>query len=135
MVCTENKVKRASPVDVHVGHRLKFRRNALGMTQETLADGVGLTFQQIQKYEKGANRISASRLQQFAHILSVTVPWFFEDAPGSNEVKGTDELAAAVGEFTGLDDAHKLMKAFVRIDDKKLRRQIAQLVERLSEIG
>ena len=105
------------------------------MTQETLADGVGLTFQQIQKYEKGANRISASRLQQFASMLGVTVHWFFEDAPGSKKVKGTDELAAAVGEFTGLDDAHMLMKAFVRIDDKKLRRQIAQLVERLAEMG
>ena len=128
-------MKRASPVDVHVGQRLKYRRNAVGMTQETLADGVGLTFQQIQKYEKGANRISASRLQQFANMLGVTVPWFFEDAPGPKKVKGTDELTAAVGEFTGLDDAHKLMKAFVKIGDKKVRRQIAQLVERLAEMG
>ena len=128
-------MKRASPVDVHVGQRLRRRRNAVGMTQETLAEGVGLTFQQIQKYEKGANRISASRLQQFANMLGVTVPWFFEDAPGSKKANATDELAAAVSEFTGLDDAQKLMKAFVRIDDKKLRRQIAQLVERLAETG
>ena len=125
--------KRPSPVDVHVGQRLRDRRNAVGMTQEKLADGVGLTFQQIQKYEKGTNRISASRLQQFANILDVDVPWFFNGAPGSKKPKGSDEFADAVKEFTDLPDAQKLMKAFVRIEDKELRRHITQLVERLGE--
>lgn len=128
-------MKRVSPVDAHVGQRLRERRKVFGMTQEKLAEGVGLTFQQIQKYEKGTNRISASRLQQFAELLGVDVPWFFEGTPGSKKPNDTDDLAEAVKEFTALPDAQNLMKSFVRIEDKELRRSIARLVERLAEIG
>jgi transcriptional regulator with XRE-family HTH domain len=128
--------KRPSPVDVHVGQRLKQRRNEVGKTQEYLAESVGLTFQQIQKYEKGANRISASRLQQFADTLNVDVPWFFEGAPGSRGAGlSADHSTKELKEFTSLPDAQRLMKAFVQIEDKELRRHIAQLVERLGEIG
>ena len=126
--------KRPSAVDVHVGQRIRDRRNALGKTQEFLADSVGLTFQQIQKYEKGKNRVSASRLQQFANVLGVDVAWFFDDAPGSKRVRGSDESTESLNEFIALPDAHKLMKAFVQIHDAVLRRQIAQLVERLAEL-
>jgi transcriptional regulator with XRE-family HTH domain len=112
-------------VDVHVGQRLRDRRTAIGLTQEKLAaDGL----QQIQKYEKGTNRVSASRLQQFAAILSVDVP-VFESAPGSKRAVASDDLTTSLKEFTDSSDAHKLMKAFVRIEDKELRRHIAQLAE------
>lgn len=126
-------MKRASAVDVHVGQRLRERRNELERTQDSLANAVGLTFQQIQKYEKGTNRVSASRLQQFADILDVDVSWFFEGAPGSKKVTSEDQISKSVREFTDLPDARQLMRAFMRIDDKELRRYIAQLVERLAE--
>lgn len=126
--------KRPSAVDVHVGRRLRERRNAVGVTQEVLADSVGLTFQQIQKYEKGANRISASRLQQFASFLNVDVAWFFEGCSVSNS-ESTLESTSWLKEFIELPDAQKLMKAFVQIEDKGLRRHIARLVERLADRG
>jgi transcriptional regulator with XRE-family HTH domain len=74
-------VKKApNPVDKHVGSRVRIARNMLGMSQEKLADGLGLTFQQVQKYESGTNRIGASRLQHISHILQIPVPFFFEGA-------------------------------------------------------
>ena len=125
--------KLPSAVDVHVGKRIKDRRNAVGKTQEFLAESVGLTFQQIQKYEKGANRVSASRLQQFAIVLNVDVAWFFKDAPGSS-LRTSDQSTELLKEFIASPDAHRLMKAFVQIDDALVRRQIARLVERLAEV-
>jgi transcriptional regulator with XRE-family HTH domain len=127
--------KAPSAVDAHVGRRIRDRRNALGLSQGKLGDGVGLTFQQIQKYEKGTNRVSASRLQQFANMLKVDAAWFFEGGPGSKRGRATDQSTETLREFTELPDAHKLMKAFVRIEDKELRRRIAQLGERLADVG
>src|ERR1700688_151631 len=75
---------KANPIDIHVGARVRLRRMMLGMSQEKLGDGLGITFQQIQKYEKGTNRVSASRLQHIARILLVPIPFFFEDAPGES---------------------------------------------------
>ena len=77
----ENK-KKPNPIDIHVGSRIRLRRNMLGMSQEKLGENLGITFQQIQKYEKGTNRVGASRLQAIASILVVPVAFFFEDAPG-----------------------------------------------------
>ena len=77
----ENK-KKPNPIDVHVGSRVRLRRNMLGMSQEKLGEALGITFQQIQKYEKGANRVGASRLQAIATVMNVPVSFFFEDAPG-----------------------------------------------------
>jgi len=74
--------KTPHPTDVHVGNRVRMRRLMLGMSQEKLGEALGVTFQQVQKYEKGTNRVSASRLQQISHILQVPVPFFFEGAPG-----------------------------------------------------
>jgi transcriptional regulator with XRE-family HTH domain len=122
-------------VDVEVGQRLRHRRIAAGLTQEDLANGVGLTFQQIQKYEKGANRISASKLQQFADILKTDVAWFFEGASGSQRSRGAFEPADWLKAFMELPEAHSLMKGFVSIRDKTLRRQIARLAERLADVG
>src|SRR5882757_2050353 len=75
--------KQPNPIDIHVGSRVRLRRMMLGMSQEKLGESLGITFQQIQKYEKGTNRIGASRLQHIARVLSVPVSFFFEDAPGA----------------------------------------------------
>lgn len=127
--------KGPSVVDIHVGRRLRDRRNALGVTQEFLADKVDLTFQQIQKYEKGVNRISASRLQQFANILKVDVAWFFDAAPGSNRPSKKSESLEWLSEFVDSPEGRRLMRAFVRIVDPELRRHIARLVERVADLG
>ena len=78
--------KKPNPIDVHVGSRVRLRRTMLGISQEKLGEHLGITFQQIQKYEKGANRIGASRLQEIARVLDTPVAFFFEDAPGTAAV-------------------------------------------------
>ena len=85
-------IKTPNPTDKHVGTRIRMRRLMLGMSQTALADGLDLTFQQIQKYEKGVNRVGASRLQQIAHILRVPVEFFFEGGPGSRARKRTSPM-------------------------------------------
>jgi transcriptional regulator with XRE-family HTH domain len=104
------------------------------MTQESLAARVWLTFQQIQKYEKGANRIGAGRLQQFADILEVDVGSFFESDTEPKKSATASESAGWLKDFLQLPEAHDLMKRFVGIRDKVLRRQIAKLAERLAEV-
>jgi transcriptional regulator with XRE-family HTH domain len=108
------------------------RRMMLGMSQEKLGDALGLTFQQVQKYEKGMNRISASRLQHMSQILQVPVPFFFEGAPGG--AAGLDESPSYVNEFLATSDGLVLAKAFTRIGDPKLRRLIVRLVEDCAEL-
>ena len=113
------------------------RRMMLGMSQEKLGDALGLTFQQVQKYEKGANRIGASRLQQISQILQVPVSFFFEGAPSSqrsDRVEGfsEDPSPAYVSDFLATSDGLALTKAFVRIKDAKLRRRIVDLVEQIA---
>jgi|SRR3954447_11929264 transcriptional regulator with XRE-family HTH domain len=124
---------RAEPMDAHVGARVKARRLMLKMSQTDLGNASGITFQQIQKYEKGANRISASRLQQFANILKVDVPYFFEGAAGARQKVGLSGLPSYVSEFTALPDGKRLMRAFMRIEDKAVRRHIRNLVDGLSD--
>src|SRR3954468_19767235 len=85
----EMSTKTPNPIDIHVGSRLRMRRMMLGMSQEKLGEAFGLTFQQVQKYEKGTNRMGASRLQHAAEILGVSVPFFFEGAPGGHELSKT----------------------------------------------
>jgi transcriptional regulator with XRE-family HTH domain len=127
--------KTPNPTDKHVGSRVRMRRMMLNMSQEKLGDALGLTFQQVQKYEKGANRIGASRLQQIAHILQVPVAFFFEGAPSvSGQV--ADGMAEApspayVSDFLATSDGLALTKAFMRIKDPKLRRRIVDLVEQM----
>jgi len=126
-------VKKApNPVDRHVGSRVRMRRMMLGMSQETLGDGLGLTFQQVQKYENGKNRIGASRLQQISHILQIPVPFFFEGAPrvpGQPEGVGEAPWPSYVAEFLATTEGLALTKAFMRIKDPRLRRCIVALVE------
>jgi transcriptional regulator with XRE-family HTH domain len=114
-------------VDKHVGSRVRMRRMMLGMSQEKLGDALGLTFQQVQKYEKGTNRISASRLQHISQILQVPVPFFFEGAPGG--VDGTADTPSYVNEFFATSDGLALAKSFMRIENSKLRRLIVGIVE------
>jgi transcriptional regulator with XRE-family HTH domain len=129
--------KAPNPVDKHVGSRVRMRRMMLAMSQEKLGDALGLTFQQVQKYEKGTNRIGASRLQQISHILQVPVSFFFEGAPSVALAARTDGMGEApspayVSDFLATSDGLALTKAFMRIGDSKLRRRIVDLVEQIA---
>ena len=125
--------KDPNPIDKHVGSRVRMRRMMLGMTQEKLANGLGLTFQQVQKYEKGTNRMGASRLQQISHILQIPVPFFFEGAPqGQSKGNGEARSPAYVSDFLATPDGLALTKAFMRIKDIRLRRRIVGLVEEIA---
>jgi len=125
----------AHPVDAHVGKRVRMRRLMLGMSQTKLGDALGLTFQQVQKYEKGANRISASRLQLIASIQQVPIAFFFEGAP---RIPAQDEAPTGapspqfVSDYLATSEGLQLTKAFVQIPDAKLRRSIVHLVEHLA---
>src|SRR6266699_2169685 len=124
--------KQPNPIDVHVGSRVRLRRMMLGMSQERLGESLGITFQQIQKYEKGTNRIGASRLQHIARVLTVPVSFFFEDAPGgtaSDQTPGMAEPKSThyVVDFLSSAEGLQLNKAFIRIKDSKLRRKIIDL--------
>jgi transcriptional regulator with XRE-family HTH domain len=127
--------KGANPVDKHVGSRVRMRRLMLGLSQGKLAEGLGLTFQQVQKYEKGMNRIGASRLQHVASILQVPVAFFFEGLPSADEPKNpAGGLShAAVFEFLATTDGVRLARAFTRIRDAKLRRSIVDVAEQISD--
>jgi transcriptional regulator with XRE-family HTH domain len=128
--------KAPNPIDKHVGSRVRMRRMMLAMSQEKLGDALGLTFQQVQKYEKGTNRIGASRLQQISGILQVPVAFFFEgapDLPGSRTGGGWEAPSPAyVSDFLATSDGLALTKAFMRIADAKLRRRIVDLVEQIA---
>jgi transcriptional regulator with XRE-family HTH domain len=119
-------------VDKHVGNRVRMRRMMLGMSQEALGEALGVTFQQVQKYEKGKNRVSASRLQHISQVLQVSVPFFFEGAPGG--VDGTADTPSYVNEFIATSVGLALAKAFMRIENAKLRRLIVHLVEDCAEL-
>lgn len=130
----ENK-KKPNPIDIHVGGRIRLRRNMLGMSQERLGESLGITFQQIQKYEKGTNRVGASRLQAIASILEVPVSFFFEDAPGSTAEGGFAEenQTTYVVDFLSSTEGLRLNRAFVRITDQKVRSRIIDLVRALAD--
>lgn len=124
--------RRANPIDVHVGSRVRLRRMLLGMSQEKLGEHLGLTFQQIQKYEKGINRIGASRLYDLAKVLGVPVQFFYEELP-ANAGRGASEFAERPAEsyaveFLGSREGLELNKAFARITDSRVRRSIVELV-------
>lgn len=128
--------KVPNPIDKHVGARLRMRRMLIGMSQEKLGEALSITFQQIQKYEKGANRIGASRLQELARILNVPPAFFFEDAPsGAAPAPGLAEPSANsyVVDFLSTPEGLQLNKAFALIRDPKVRRRILDLVASLAE--
>src|SRR4249919_809452 len=117
--------KAPNPIDRHVGSRVRMRRMMLSISQTKLGDALGLTFQQVQKYEKGTNRLSASKLQESANFLQVPVTFFFEGAPsvpGAPQAKGTAAPSPGyVSDFLATKDGLALTKAFTQIKDKKLR--------------
>jgi transcriptional regulator with XRE-family HTH domain len=127
--------KECNAIDKHVGTRVRMRRLMLDLTQMQLADGLGLTFQQVQKYEKGTNRISASRLHRLSQILSVPVPFFFEGAPRELHLpelaEGGTTIASDVGAFLSTSDGIALVRAYTRIGHPRLRRAIIALVEQI----
>jgi transcriptional regulator with XRE-family HTH domain len=122
--------KSSTATDKHVGARVRMRRMMLGTSQTSLGEALGITFQQIQKYEKGTNRIGASRLQQIAHTLQVPVSFFFEDLPLPSEA--LSEEGAYIDDFLATSDGLSLTKHFIRIKDPKLRRCIVDLVEHIA---
>ena len=134
----ENK-KKPNPIDIHVGSRVRLRRNMLGMSQEKLGESLGITFQQIQKYEKGTNRVGASRLQAISTILNVPVSFFFEDAPGVPSLTGGGMAEAGstsfVVDFLNSAEGLQLNRAFAKITDAKIRRKIIDLVKALANIS
>jgi len=128
--------KKPNPVDQLVGRRVRLRRMLLGMSQERLGESMGLTFQQVQKYEKGVNRIGASRLFQISEILDVPVQFFFEEAPHS-DCRKTPGMAEAdseafILEFLNSREGLELNRAFVKIADSKVRKSVVDLVRALS---
>jgi transcriptional regulator with XRE-family HTH domain len=131
---TDTNKKRPNPVDVHVGARIRLRRNMIGLSQEKLGESLGITFQQIQKYEKGTNRVGASRLQAIGNILNVPVTFFFDDMPGqSDKPKGFEEESETtyVVGFLNSSEGIQLARAFAKIGDAKIRRKILDLVRTL----
>src|SRR5450631_2081590 len=112
--------KIPNPIDTHVGSRVRLRRLILSMSQEKLGDAIRLTFQQVQKYEKGTNRMGSSRLQQIANALQVPVTFFFEGAPGQSKLDGKASSPVYVSSFLATSDGLELTKAFMRIKDAKL---------------
>jgi transcriptional regulator with XRE-family HTH domain len=130
--------KAPNPIDKHVGSRVRMRRMMLSMSQEKLGDALGLTFQQVQKYEKGTNRIGASRLQQISTILQVPVAFFFEGAPAvqGQVLDGMREAPspAYVSDFLATSEGLALTKAFMRIKEAKLRRRVVDLVKEIAGV-
>lgn len=127
--------KSPNLVDKHVGGRVRMRRLLVGMSQEKLGEALGLTFQQVQKYEKGTNRIGASRLLKIASILGVPVAYFYEGLPHEDVAQeGFSEppTPAYMTDFLSTQEGVQLMKAFVRIKNPRVRRSVVDLVKELA---
>ena len=127
--------KAPNPVDKYVGSRVRMRRIMLGMSQEKLGEALGLTFQQVQKYEKATNRVGASRLQQISEILQVPVSFLFDGGPsGAANTGGFSEGSSPsyVSDFLATSEGLALTRAFTRITDAKMRRSIVDLVEQIA---
>jgi transcriptional regulator with XRE-family HTH domain len=130
-------IKAPNPIDKHVGARVRMRRLILGMSQGKLGDALDVTFQQVQKYEKGANRIGASRLQQLARVLDVPPAYFFEDAPSGEERApgfAEDENHNHFVDFLSTSEGLQLNRAFAAIRDAKVRKKILDLVVSLAAV-
>jgi transcriptional regulator with XRE-family HTH domain len=126
-----------NPVDIHVGKRLRQRRTLLGMSQEKLGELLGLTFQQVQKYERGTNRIGSSRLFRLSCILEVPVSYFFEGLQEDGTVSGVPTVSVAIStEPNHMErrETLELVRAYYRIDDQNVRRRIFDLVKSLGGV-
>ncbi len=119
--------KKPRPVDVHVGKRLRLRRSTLGMSQDDLGKQVGITFQQIQKYERGTNRVSASRIWEFARILNVPEDYFFEGLEGSKTSGDSDD------QLLDSKESQQLIKAYYNVLKPQVRQKIRNLIQSIAE--
>jgi transcriptional regulator with XRE-family HTH domain len=135
MVKTSGREKRGPNfIDKHVGSRVRMRRLMLDMSQQWLAEALGLTFQQVQKYEKGMNRIGAGRLRQISHFLQVPVAFFFEGVVDSTSVSETDvRWLADMNDFVSSSEGLRLVAAFTRIENGLLQRRIVDLVQEIAD--
>ncbi len=138
----KNQTSRGpNPIDIHVGARVRLRRNLLGLTLMTLAKAVGVTYQQLQKYERGANRIGASRLFNLSRVLDVPISYFFEDLSpaaaggGKRRTRGLSEAPAAVLEPDSLSkpETVELIRAYYRVTDPQLRKRFLDLLKALGK--
>jgi transcriptional regulator with XRE-family HTH domain len=131
-------VKNPQPVDRHVGSRVRMRRMMVGMSQEKLGEACGITFQQIQKYEKGTNRIGASRLHHIARVLDVPIEFFYEGASSDQESNGPimiDGQSRAMTDFLATSEGLELVRAFTAIKDSKVRRRIVDVAKAVAVGG
>ncbi|MDP9195763.1 MAG: helix-turn-helix domain-containing protein [Pseudomonadota bacterium] len=117
-----------NPIDIHVGHRLRLRRTLLGLSQDKLSEALGITFQQLQKYERGANRISASRLFNLSHILDVPVTWFFDGFIVPEISKGGYNTGGMSNDPLSDPDVLELVRAWHLIPDRMVRRKALALI-------
>lgn len=137
-------VAKPNPIDVHVGKRLRLRRTLLGMSQERLGEMLSLTFQQVQKYERGVNRIGSSRLYELGQILDVPVSFFFDDMVGGAKSQSDQSLAVGLSEDAGRfrydlnqslplesRETLELIKAYYRINDAQVRKRLFELAKAL----
>lgn len=133
----ETEGRRPNPVDLHVGGRVRMRRKLLGVSQEQLADSLGLTFQQVQKYERGANRVSASKLYEIARTLQVPVSFFFDGLADPMDGSDNDEVGQQaeriVQEFLTTPEGLELAEVFPKIGRGRVRRQVLDLVRAMAE--
>ena len=131
-------VKNPQPVDRHVGARVRMRRMMVGMSQEKLGEACGITFQQIQKYEKGTNRMGASRLHHIARVLDVPIEFFYEGASsdqGSNGPIMIDGQSRSMTDFLATSEGLELVRAFTAIKDSKVRRRIVDVAKAVAVGG
>ncbi len=144
------KENRPSPIDVHVGSRIRLRRTLMGMSQERLGESLGLTFQQVQKYERGVNRVGASRLFDLSRVLDVPISFFFDDMPeplvnvyggqsGAIAGRRNYDFAEAPASFGAADDESMnrretldLVRAYYRITDGAVRKRVFDLIKSLA---
>ena len=122
--------KQTNPIDIQVGNRVRIRRMLIGMSQEKLGDLLGLTFQQVQKYEKGVNRIGAGRLYEVSRILNVPVDFFYEGVAASGQ---ESEGTPPVMEFVSSGEGLQLALAFMKIKDVRVRKRMLDLIKSLAE--
>ncbi len=130
-------------IDVHVGSRVRLRHNLLGLTLQTLAKAVGVTYQQLQKYERGVNRIGASRLFNLSHVLDVPISFFFDDlspvvaGAGKRRAWGFSEAPATALDFDVLSKPGtiKLIRAYHRVTDPQLRKRVLDLLEAVGKLS
>ncbi|MEE1609719.1 helix-turn-helix domain-containing protein [Microvirga sp. CF3016] len=127
-----SKAQRSpSDVDRYIGCQIRLRRMAVGMSQEKLGESIGITFQQVQKYERGMNRVGAARLQSIAHVLGLSIDCFY---PNSGTQPQPSENMKTLFKVADDEDATKLLEAFASIKKKGLKKNILELVERISRL-